>query len=112
MSSCIKPNGTIDLTRGDSFYAIIKLDNCRGYDVNLQEGDKLRFAMKEDFDCRGKPILDIEIPIDTMTLRIAPEDTKYLPCGTYVYDVQLTFPNGDVDTVIARKRLNLLEEIA
>lgn len=110
MSSCIKPNGTINLTRGDTFYAVVKLYNFYGDSVTLNELDKVRFALKESYDsCR--PILVIDIPVDTMTLRIAPEDTKHLRYGTYVYDIEVTFTTGDIDTVIPRKTFNLMEEV-
>lgn len=110
MSSKISSKGTISLTRGDTFYAIIKLYNKNDEEVTLSEGDSVRFAVKEDYDL-DDVLLEIDIPVDTMTLRIAPEDTKNLDFGTYVYDVQVTFANGDVDTVIPRKTLNILEEV-
>ena len=110
MSSSVKSNGTINLTRGDTFYCKIKLYDQYDDTVTLSPEDLVRFALKENYD-DAEPILVIDIPVDTMTLRIAPEDTKELPFGTYVYDIQVTFANGDVNTVIPRKTFNLLEEV-
>lgn len=110
MSFTIKPSGTISLTRGDTLYAVLKLYNKEDERVVLGENDSVRFALKEEYE-DVEPLLVIDIPVDTMTLRIAPEDTKSLPFGTYLYDIQVTFENGDIDTVIPRKTFNLLEEI-
>lgn len=110
MSSTVKENGTISLTRGDTFYAKIKLYDQYDDTATLQEGDSLRFALAEDYDST-EYLTEIAIPIDTMTLRIPPEATKNLPFGDYVYDIQVTFANGDVDTVIPRKVFRILEEV-
>lgn len=110
MSSNVTAKGTINLTRGDSFYAKIKLYDQDNDPIALNEGDTLRFALKEEYE-DAEPILTIDIPISSMTLRIAPEDTKDLAFGTYVYDIEVTFANGDVDTVIPRKTFNILEEV-
>ena len=66
--------------------------------------------MKADYEDPEALILKA-IPIDTMLLKLDPEDTKNLDFGTYVYDIQLTHPNGDVDTVIPRKMLHIVEEV-
>lgn len=110
MSFTIKPSGTISLTRGDTLYARVKVQNVDDDDVELSVGDSVRFALKEDYDS-PEALLTIDIPYDTMILRIAPEDTKDLPFGDYVYDVEITFENGDVDTIIPRKIFHLLEEV-
>ena len=66
--------------------------------------------MKKDYDDE-EPLLLINIPIDTMILVITPEDTKSLEFGKYVYDVELTKVNGDVDTFITKARIDLTEEV-
>lgn len=52
-----------------------------------------------------------QIPIDSMTLRIDPEDTKNLNFGTYVYDVELTTKDGIVDTFITPSSFKITEEV-
>lgn len=104
-------NGTtIYLTRGDTFRAVITISNPDGSIYTPQEGDKVRFAMKEDIDSEEILILR-EVPIDTMELVIYPGDTKELEFGNYVYDIQLTKANGDVDTFITKSKLKLTEEV-
>lgn len=110
MSSCIKPNGNIYLTRGDTFAAVVTITDDEDTCVTLEEGSELRFALKADYEDPEALTLKA-IPIDTMLLKLDPEDTKNLDFGTYVYDIQLTHPNGDVDTVIPRKMLHIVEEV-
>lgn len=109
-------NGTtIMMTRGDTEHILIEITNLYdGEPYVPQEGDTLRFAVKKDYKDTNVLILK-EIPIDTMTLTIEPEDTKKLQAGgsagRYKYDIQLTQANGDVHTVIPRASLVILEEV-
>ena len=66
--------------------------------------------MKADVDDTECLILR-DIPIDTMMLVLNPEDTKELEFGSYVYDIQLTKANGDVDTFITASKLKLTAEV-
>lgn len=52
------------------------------------------------------------IPTSTMILHLDPEDTKDLGFGEYVYDVELTFANGDVDTFINNAKFILAPEVS
>ena len=113
-----KIDGTkITLTRGDSFYAELELK--RGSDTYTPAtGDKIRFAMKRKYlnddqtdflDVR--PLVLKSVPTDTMILKLDPEDTKSLGFGEYVYDLQIEFANGDVDTFIASAPFILAKEV-
>ena len=104
-----RTNG-IYLTRGDTFKTKVSITDSEGAAYVPNEGDKIRFAMKKDYDDE-EPLLLINIPIDTMILVITPEDTKSLEFGKYVYDVELTKANGDVDTFITKARIDLTEEV-
>ena len=101
---------TIYLTRGDTFRALITISNPDGTIYTPQEGDKVRFAMKQDIESEELLIFR-DIPIDTMELVLYPGDTKGLDYGSYVYDIQLTKANGDVDTFITKSKLKLTEEV-
>ena len=74
------------------------------------EGDSVRFAMKSSYE-DTEPVLVKNIPIGTLKLVIEPDDTKKLPFGQYVYDVQITKASGEVDTFITKARLKLTEEV-
>ena len=71
----------ITLTRGDTFSALITIT-----DLNDNQ----------------------YIP---MILTLNPEDTKHLPFGKYVYDIELTKATGEVDTFITKAILKLTEEV-
>lgn len=103
-------NTTIYLTRGDTFKAQITITNPDGTIYTPQEGDQIRFAMKEDVNDE-ECLIWRNIPIDTMILELDPGDTKELDYGTYVYDIQLTKANGDVDTFITASKLKLTYEV-
>lgn len=108
----IKISGTtITMTRGDTLRAHLDLVDEEGNPYNPVPGDKIRFAMKHVYD-EANPIINREIPIDTLELVIFPEDTKDLPQpSSYVYDIEITYANGDVDTFIDRAKLKLTEEV-
>ena len=103
-------NNTIYLTRGDTFRAVITITNPDGTIYTPKDGDSIRFAMKESVDSEELLIFR-DIPIDTMMLVIYPGDTKELEYGSYVYDIQLTKANGDIDTFITASKLKLTYEV-
>lgn len=104
MYSIDKRTKQITLTRGDSFYAevgiLYKIGKLPYTPVST---DTIRFALKKNYDDET-PLLTKPIPYDTLILHLAPADTKDLPFGEYVYDVQLTDKNGEVDTFIAGRK--------
>ena len=114
-------NNVIRMTRGDT--AIIKVQLWKKMDGECieykpVEGDVVRFALKHNsFNSTRtelsdvEPLLVKEIPIDTMMLTIEPEDTKELGFGGYLYDVQITFASGVVDTFIPEGRFSLTPEV-
>ena len=103
-------NNTIFLTRGDTFKAHLTINYPDGTVYTPKEGDSIRFALKENIEDEECLILR-EIPIDTMLLILYPEDTKELEFGSYIYDIQLTKANGDVDTFITASKLKLTAEV-
>ena len=71
-----------------------------------------RFAMKKDYDDPDTEVLIVkDIPTNTLILQLDPEDTKDLPFGTYVYDIQLTNSSGEVDTFITKAFFVITEEV-
>ena len=103
-------NNGITLTRGDTFRASLQITDTTGAPYIPADEDEIRFAMKEDY-CDKNPAIIKIIPNDTLLLKLDPEDTKRLPVGQYVYDIQITFANGDVDTFINRASFKLTEEV-
>lgn len=107
----------ITLTRGDTLIAQVGiLQDGEAY--TPVEGDVVRFALKHAEMTADKsafidvnPIFTVTIPNDTLLLRIESEQTKALAFGKYVYDVQITFADGRVDTFIANAPLTLTPEV-
>ncbi len=102
---------TITLTRGDTARIIVGLSyKGSGDEYYPSGGDVVRFAAKKKYKDESPVIYKI-IPSDTMILEISPQDTKNLSFGNYVYDIEITYENGDVDTFIERATLKITEEV-
>lgn len=91
----------IKLTKGDSFYCQVGITQG-GDTYTPQEGDIIRFLMKKTYNDQRVLITKV-IPNDTLVLYLEPKDTKKLDVGSYVYDIELTSEDGDVDTFIQGK---------
>ena len=115
----IKVDGNaIYLTRGDTGRFEIRMENGDGSEYVPVPGDKLRFAMKRALMNAAKteflearPVLLVDIPIDTRILEIQPVDTKKLGFGEYRYDIELSMADGTVDTFIADASFILTPEV-
>ena len=109
---------TITLTRGDSLplHVVIKVNKA---DYTPVDGDVVRFTLKRrQMDSQHTKYLDEkhlickQIPINTMLLELTPSDTKNLPFGEYVYDLEITFgANGRVYTFINNAKFILAPEV-
>ena len=98
----------IFLTRGDTFRVQLQIVN--GNEIYVpSENDSIRFSMKRTYTS-NVVLIHKDIPNDTMVLTLNPEDTKNLPFGMYVYDMEITFENGDVYTFLSGW-LKLLPEV-
>ena len=105
---------TVTHTRGDTadlLVTMIKtLPDGSKEPYTPEEGDVVRFALSDHYDDET-PLILKEIPIDTLVLHLDPEDTESLEFGEYVYDIELTNSDGDVDTFIERAKWKLTEEV-
>lgn len=103
-------NGTtISLTRGDSL--VLGVNVFADQDTYTPvTGDRIRFALKSNINSDDVLILK-DVDINTMTLTIEPSDTKELPFGGYVYDIELTTKDGFVDTFIGPAQFNITGEV-
>ena len=91
----IKDN-IIKLTRGDTALFEIAITNSEGEPYELQEGDVVDFTVK-NFAIGEQPLIQKR----GTTVQLQWSDTTELPFGNYLFDVQVTFANGDRDTIIA-----------
>lgn len=101
----------IIMTRGDTLNVELSLSDKDGNPYSPTEYDTLRFAMKKNYDDE-QPLISVNIPADTMVLRLESSATKQLEQpGEYVYDIELTMLDGTVDTVIPKGKLIIEEEV-
>ena len=102
---------SIKLTRGDSFYVTVTMKRKdTGEEYTPQEGDVIRFGLKKNAE-QANCLIEKIIPNDTLVLHLEPNDTKPFPFGKYVYDIEITFANGDVDTFINNADFSLVTEV-
>lgn len=102
----------IEMTRGDSLTLELSLTkNNEAY--TPEAGDVIRFAMAKTYkDTRGYELLiEKVINHEDMLLRLDPQDTATLNYGKYVYDLQITYADGTVETFANKKQLKLTEEV-
>lgn len=111
-------NGTtINLTRGDTLLVQLAITK-NGEEYTPLPGDSIRFALKNNKFNATKtdyedehPLISKVIPANTLILRLDPEDTKSLNFGEYVYDIQITFADGIVDTFITNAKFKITPEV-
>lgn len=101
---------TITLTRGDTLRVQVSIFTPDGEIYELQDGDKVRFALKRSIS-ESDPLIVKQIPTDSLILTLDPDDTKPLSFGNYIYDIELTKKNGDVDTFITLAKMVITEEV-
>lgn len=91
----------IYLTRGDTLILNIEMYNGNTPYVPV-DGETVRFALKSNYEDPDEDVLiNKDIDIETMQLTILPQETKELKMGRkYVYDIEFTDINGNVDTFI------------
>ena len=111
-------NGTkISMTRGDTLRVAVSMTRD-GTAYTPENGDVVRFAVKNKRMTAGSkeyydtdPIILKTIPNGTMILELLPADTKEFDFGEYVYDIQITFADGTVDTFITTSPFILTPEV-
>ena len=108
---------TITLTRGDTLRLKINIT------LNDQEyipvsGDSIRFALKHPtLNAKKTDFKDLEplilktVSTESMILQLDPADTKNLDFGTYVYDMEITFSDGSVDTFITEAKFIITPQV-
>lgn len=101
----------IELTKGDSAYITVTLTDLQEQGIALREDDVVRCQVRAE---QGTLIIDgeaVKTEDGGLVWRIAPEDTKGIDPGEYVWDMQLELPDsGDVFTFIPLSNFELLEE--
>jgi hypothetical protein len=105
----VKVQGTnIYMTRGDTATINLSIKDDNKIEYELMEGDVVVFSVKKEMEDKGYVIQKTFVD---KTIVIEHEDTKNLDFGKYVYDIQLTFIDGKVSTIITPSDLVLEGEV-
>lgn len=111
----IKNNQDIWITRGDDAYLNLEIKQqsfpYENYEIQKEDSVVLSVRRsKEDNNDEENPIL-FQTILNDGYFYISSENTQYLDFGSYVYDVQITFSNGDINTVIGPSIFKILPEV-
>ena len=91
----------IYMTRGDSASFSLVIYNGKNI-YTLQEGDNVVFTIRQipkNTPTIPTPLLNKVFGNNTIVLN--PNDASFLQYGQYKYDVQITFSDGGVNTILA-----------
>lgn len=89
---------TIEVTRGDTLLVHLNLKDSTGATYVPAENDIIKFKLKNLYEKNVKITKTLDNYI--MNIELSSEETSKLDTGTYVYDIEITFENGDVNTPI------------
>lgn len=94
--------------RGDT--GIIDIDmRAYGFDFPFREGDSAVFSVKKKMTDKGYVLQKHADPNGMFVF--FPEDTRLLEPGVYWYDIQVTFKEGQVLTVMGPAQYRLLADV-
>lgn len=104
----------VSITRGDSAYIQFNLRDVSGNTLVLTNMDVVRCQVRDSSE-DGDLIFEGEVLRDYVnnkaTWHIKPSDTNDLDIGTYYWDAQVEFSNGDIFTFVDVSKFNVLPEI-
>ena len=101
------------MTRGDTGAIRVAVSDAAGETVPLANGDVIELTVRERLGASGKMLYKkVTDFIDGEALiTIQPEDTSSLKFKTYVYDIQLSRANGQVQTIIKPSQFEVGSEV-
>ena len=98
----------IVMTRGDTVTLELSIKKDNGEEYELYNGDSVVLSLKKSVEDEEyvfqKTFVEKRIVIEH-------DDTKDLEFGEYVYDVQLTYNDGQIATIITPSKLYLDKEV-
>lgn len=112
----IDAEGNITLTQGNSAEIDITPLDTDGEPIELQEGDKVIFKVmwrqRNRILKKELTAADWDSEEKALKLILTPEDTVYLPAGTYEFDCLYIFADGSAYTFIDLAQLKIVKAIA
>lgn len=105
----VKVQGTtIYMTRGDTATINLSIKDNNKNEYELEDGDIVVFSVKKNL---SDDSYLIQKTFNEKEIIIEHEDTKNLSFGSYLYDVQITFNDGKIATIITPSTLVLEGEV-
>lgn len=110
-------NIVLSMVRGDTEGLLVKViqkdSNGEITNVPLEDGDKVYFTVKNTSRDEEPLFQIVETIFDEgeALISIYPRHTKNLNFGTYVYDIQVTFSNGTIKTVVPKSDFIITDEV-
>jgi len=95
----------IEVVKGKGITVPIVLTYRDGSDYLYTDGTVIRFAVMRSYT-HTSPVL-VKFISNDLKLEIKPEETEALSAGTYIYALQVTYPDGNVDTAIVDGKLTI-----
>lgn len=100
-------NNNISIIRGDSATITLSVTDAQGEPYTILPTDSVTMMVRQTPTSEAV----ISKTFTDAVLTIAPADTSSLPCGNYVYDVQLVHADGWTDTIIPVHQFIVLPEV-
>ena len=100
-------SNNISIIRGDSATITLSVTDAEGNPYTIKSTDSITMMVRKSPTSEAV----ISKTFTDATLSIAPADTSSLPCGNYVYDVQLVHEDGWTDTIIPVHQFTILPEV-
>lgn len=97
---------SVHLTRGDSATIGVEIRDTDGEIYDLQDGDVVKFTVRKNVYDRN-----IVMQKTGLVFTITNEDTRDLPYGKYVYDVELSNNDTNKDTFITPTLFEICPEV-
>lgn len=107
-------NGTkLSMIRGDTESITISIKDTEGELIPLVIGDTVYFTMKKNMNNETKVIQKVitSFTDGSAIIDLLHDDTKNISFGEYYYDVQVTYENGTVRTVLGPDTFTILGEV-
>lgn len=100
----------LEMIRGDTETITIEIDDET---LKFIDGDVIHFTIKKSPYETVKVLQKIVTSFSdgVATISIAPQDTAELKFGSYWYDIQVTFSNGTVKTLVPPSTFKILTEV-
>lgn len=101
----VDKNNNITATRGDAQKYSLDLKDPEGNVWQPEEGDTVRFAISTGYtnDANYELHYSQDIPTGSLEFTVPGSATKDLMKSEYNYDIEVTYADGEPDTVISGK---------